>query len=198
LNIKLHLSAEVFYLPNLKDIMHNPLVTLGNKKYMLIEFQTNIFPRGYDVELFNLQTSGITPIIAHPERYRFVQNDIKILEKWISRGYVIQLDAGSIVGYFGMNIKKLALKMLNNNLIHLIGSDAHNNKKRNFCLLDSYEEIEKNYSKDMVKQLKNNVERIITGKKVFNISNENKNRVRGKKKSSYLKEKILKLIKLSR
>ena len=198
LNIKIYLSAEVFYLPNLTEIMNNPLVTLGNKKYMLIEFNTNIFPTGFEEEFFKLQTNGITPIIAHPERYRFVKNDINILEKWINRGYVIQLDAGSVLGYFGTHIKEVASNMLENNFIHLIGSDAHNNKKRNFCLLDGYKIIEETYSADLVKQLKENVERILSGKKVININDSNKGIFTTKKKSSYLKEKILSFFKLSK
>ena len=55
LNIKIHLSAEVFYLPNLLEISKNPLVTIGDGKYMLIEFKTNIFPTGYEEELYSLQ-----------------------------------------------------------------------------------------------------------------------------------------------
>ena len=37
INIKIHLSAEVFYLPNLVEISNNPLVTVGRKKYMLMK-----------------------------------------------------------------------------------------------------------------------------------------------------------------
>ena len=92
LNIKLHLSAEVFYLPNLTEILNNPLVTIGNGKFMLIEFKSNIFPYGYEEEFYNLQLKGVTPIIAHPERYRFIQQDTSIVQTWIDRGYVLQID----------------------------------------------------------------------------------------------------------
>ena len=42
---------------------------------MLIEFQRLSFPKGYEDEIFKLQLQGITPIIAHPERYRPIQKD---------------------------------------------------------------------------------------------------------------------------
>ena len=61
INIKIHLSAEVFYLPNLVEIANNKLVTIGNGKYMLIEFSSNIFPIGYEDELYKLQLKVITP-----------------------------------------------------------------------------------------------------------------------------------------
>ena len=51
LNIKIHLSAEVFYLPNLLEVSKNPLTIIGNK-YMLIEFTSNIYPTGYEDEFY--------------------------------------------------------------------------------------------------------------------------------------------------
>ena len=187
-DIEILLSAEVFYLPNLVEISKNPITTIGDKKYMLIEFLPNIFPTGYKEEFFNLQQIGITPIIAHPERYKFIQNDIDILEDWKNRGYIIQIDAGSVLGYFGKSIQKVSLKMITNGYIHLIGSDAHNNKKRNFCLLDAYESLKTFFSFALIDILKENSENILEGKKVHHI-----NKFISKSRFSYLKEKIFKI-----
>ena len=191
IKIKMHLSAEVFYLPNLLDIVDNPLVTFGNRKYMLIEFKTNIFPTGYENEFYKLQCNGVNPIIAHPERYRFIQENINILDSCIKRGYVIQVDASSIIGGFGSKIQKIVFSMLDKGFIHLIGSDAHNSRKRNFCLRDAYSIIEKKYSEDSVNKLKKNVEKIKLGEEVLTIDF-----IEFKKKSSFLKEIISRLIKL--
>ena len=79
INIKIHLAAEVFYLPNLSEISSNPLLTIGNGKYMLVEFTNNIYPNDYEKIFFDLQMKDISPIIAHPERYRFIQNNVDIL-----------------------------------------------------------------------------------------------------------------------
>ena len=166
INIIIHLSAEVFYLPNLVEISKNPLVTLGNRKYMLIEFKSNIYPSGYEDEFYKLQLNGITPIVAHPERYRFIQNDISILELWKNRGYLIQIDAGSVLGYFGKKTKTVSLKMIKNGFVNLIGSDAHNTKKRNFCLLDAYSAIETMFDKDIVDILKRNTVCLLKGEKI--------------------------------
>ena len=85
-------------------------------------------------ELFNLQLKGIVPIIAHPERYRGIQKDINLAKKWIDRGYFIQIDCASIIGGFGKETQAAAIKLLKNGLCHLIVSDAHNDKSRNFFL----------------------------------------------------------------
>ncbi len=187
LNIKMHLSAEVFYLPNLLDISDNPLLTIGNGKYMLIEFSTNIFPQNYEEEFYKLQVKGITPIIAHPERYRFVQNDIKILQMWLDRGFVVQVDAGSLIGHFGKNTKKIAIQMLNSGLFHIIGSDAHNNRARNFCIKEAYRVIKKINSNKNIKILKQNTESLLLGKKVERLNKSNKKNI------SYLVSRMFKL-----
>lgn len=189
IDIKIHLSAEVFYLPNLVEISSNPLVTIGNNKYMLIEFKANIFPENFEDQFYQLQLNGITPIVAHPERYRFIQNDINILEKWISRGYIIQLDAGSILGNFGKKIEETSFQMINSGFIHLIGSDAHNNKKRNFCLKTTYDLLENNYGYEFISFLKQNASNILSGEKIENID-----LVKYRKKSINLIFNISKLV----
>ena len=189
LKIKIHLSSEVFYLPNLVEIAKNPLVTIGNGKYMLIEFSTNIFPTNYENELFKLQSNGVNPILAHPERYRFIQQDLNILGEWINRGYVIQIDAGSILGHFGKKTKEIVFKMIKNGYIHLIGSDAHNIRKRIFCLKEAYELLENKFSLNLVKFLKENSKNIIKGVDVQTICIEDFTRI----KSIKFKNKFLKL-----
>ena len=49
---------------------------------------------------------GVTPIIAHPERYKLVQNSIDIVYDWINAGCIIQIDAGSVIGMLGKMAKK--------------------------------------------------------------------------------------------
>ena len=70
INVTIHIGSEVFFSHNLCDLLDNPIATIGNGKYMLIEFPIINFPIGYEDILFNLNLKGVTPIIAHPERYR--------------------------------------------------------------------------------------------------------------------------------
>ena len=81
ISIKLHCGAEVFFLPNLLEIKDDPLATFSHGKYMLIEFQAHKLPDMHKQQLFDLKMAGVTPIIAHPERYKPVQEDISILEE---------------------------------------------------------------------------------------------------------------------
>ena len=136
-DIKLHLGAEVFFLPNLLQITDNPLVTFGDGKYMLIEFLTHQLPSTQRKMLFDLKMSGVTPIIAHPERYKPVQDDLEMVRRWVRAGCLIQLDAGSITGSLGRSANHTAMEIVKGNLCQLVGSDAHDDNRRNFCLKEA-------------------------------------------------------------
>ena len=79
INIKLHFGSEVFFSSNLVSIKSDPLATIGNGKYMLIEFPLIQVPEVQKKYLFELKLSGVTPIIAHPERYLTVQEDYSLI-----------------------------------------------------------------------------------------------------------------------
>ncbi|NQU67714.1 MAG: phosphotransferase [Candidatus Marinimicrobia bacterium] len=141
--IKLHLGAEVFYLPNLLDITDNPLVTFGGGKYMLIEFLTHHIPSTQRQVLFDLKMKGITPIIAHPERYRPVQEDMELVRRWIRSGCLIQVDAGSLTGALGKSAQHTATEIVKLDLCQVLGSDAHDDHHRNFVISDALQICEK-------------------------------------------------------
>ena len=164
--INIHLGAEVFFNFNLLDILDNPLITFCNGKYMLIEFQTFMMPKGYENHLYDLKMSGVTPIIAHPERYKPVQNDISIVEKLINSGCIIQIDAGSFLGHFGEQCKTTATLMIQKNLVHVIGSDAHGLGKRNFCLKQVMDYLKVNMGYKDINLILDNSEKIILGEEI--------------------------------
>ena len=164
--IKIHIGAEVFFNFNLLDITENKLTTFGNKKYMLIEFQTYQFPKDFDKHLFELAIAGITPIIAHPERYKDVQSNVEIIEKLIGAGCLVQIDAGSLINHFGYKCMQAAQTMLKMNMVHIIGSDAHNMGRRNFCLKEAQTEASKFSNYDVSILVNDNPKRVINGEGV--------------------------------
>ena len=136
--IKIHLGSEVFYYENLLKISNKPLTTMGNGKYMLIEFSPKNIPNSQKQTLFNLKMSGITPIIAHPERYKLVQENFSIVYDWINAGCLIQVDSGSILGLMGDKAKKSSHLIIQESCCHILASDAHNDTNRNFTLKEAY------------------------------------------------------------
>ena len=162
--IKLHFSAEVFYLPNLFELKDNPLLTFGHGKYMLVEFPFDQVPNGCHEVFFQLKLAGVTPIIAHPERNKQIQKDLSIVRKFIRGGCVIQIDAGSIVGSLGSASEAAALEIIQQGACHLIGSDAHDNNHRNFLLADALEIAKDILGETAIDLVTTNPKFILTGK----------------------------------
>ncbi len=165
LDINIIPKAEVHFSEKILDYTNEELYVLGGK-YMLIEFENMYLPKNYESILFQLQTKGIIPIIAHPERYRSIQNNINLLKKWCENGYIVQITAGSILGQLGKKAYECALKILQTGNCHLIGSDAHNNAKRNFCLQDAYSKVSSDFGEENVMIFTKNCEKILRGEKV--------------------------------
>ena len=167
ISVKLHAGAEVFFLPNLCEISGDPLATFINGKYMLIEFQAHHLPETQKKQLFDLKMSGITPIIAHPERYKFVQNNLSIITDWLEAGCLIQIDAGSPLGLLGSSSKTISERIIKNGWCHILGSDSHDDKKRNFCLAKSLKTIKSWIGDDALKMVYDHPKAVINGEKIL-------------------------------
>ena len=153
IRIKIHLGYEVYYYDNLLKIINEPLVTMGSGKYILIEFSPNNIPQSQKQILFDLKMSGVTPIIAHPERYKSVQENLGAVYDWINAGCLIQIDCGSLLGEMGKKAKETSLAIINEECCHVLASDAHNDTNRNFCMKDSYDLVKITVSKKYADKL---------------------------------------------
>lgn len=79
----------------------------------------------YDI-IFKLQINNYIPVLAHPERYRFLHEDKKQYSKLKKAGCKFQLNLLSTTGYYGADIVKICNFLLNKNYIDFCGSDIHN------------------------------------------------------------------------
>lgn len=103
---------------------------INGGRYMLVELPATHIPNYADEFLFTLQTRGITPIIAHPERHPAIGKDPHILRNWINRGILVQLNGTSLTGHMGERVMRTAELLLANNMVHCLGSDAHGTRQR--------------------------------------------------------------------
>ena len=72
-----------------------------------------------------MKKNKVVPILAHAERYPYIQKEPDILYELIAKGVYIQADYGSIIGENGKKAKMIMEKMLENNMIHFLGTNAH-------------------------------------------------------------------------
>ncbi len=106
--------------------------TLGAGKYLLLEFPALGLPQGMDSIIFDLQISGYHPVLAHPERNVDIINQPSLLYEMVYKGVLVQQNAGSLLGYFGGAVQKVAKLFLQHNLVHVVASDAHDSRQRDF------------------------------------------------------------------
>jgi len=172
--IKIHIGSEVFYLPNLLDIIENPLATIGQGNYMLIEFPVDNLPESHRKVLFDLKMKGVTPIIAHPERYKKVQDNINIVYDWLQSGCLIQVTAASILGKMGKHAEVASKTIIKQNWCQILGSDAHNSARRNFSLKSALITAEEISGNDLNSLVYENPKCVIDGKKINTDKIENK------------------------
>ena len=172
LNIKVYSGQEVYYTENiLQNYMEGKIGTLNDSKYMLIEFPMRKFDDNICDTIYELQVRNITPIIAHPERYKPIIEKPIYINKFINEGYLFQMNTGSIEGKFGMDVKKTTETLLENGIYNFIGSDAHDTKNRNtglsnaISLANKYNKIEEIFE-DSSKRILNNEHIDFLGEKI--------------------------------
>jgi protein-tyrosine phosphatase len=94
---------------------------LGDSGAALVEFPRMHVPPGASAEILRIRMSGVTPVIAHPERYH--QCTPQMVQQWRTVGAVIQMDAVMVFGNAPMS--RLARKLLEEGLVDCIASDTH-------------------------------------------------------------------------
>lgn len=114
-----------------------------NHKYIILELPDHFLSNPTKEFIFNLKKKGIIPIISHPERNMFIQNNVDILYEFIKLGALSQLTAMSITGGFGKKVKTLAQTLLRQNLAHIIATDAHSIEQRPPILSSALNETSK-------------------------------------------------------
>ncbi len=73
----------------------------------------------------HIEVAGLVPVIAHPERSEAVLGDPGLAAGFSERGWLLQLNATSIVGYHGPDVEANAWRLLDGGLAALVASDGH-------------------------------------------------------------------------
>ena len=93
--------------------------------FVLIESSFVNKPLFFESCLFELQSKGYQPVLAHPERYQFLEGELEWLLQLSEMGVLFQVTVSSFVGYYGSMPQKIAKSLLKRNMIDFIGSDLH-------------------------------------------------------------------------
>lgn len=154
INIEVLLGNELYYTSDLIERFDElDFFSMNNSKYILMEFSPINFPKNIEDVIYEIKIRGYIPIIAHAERYKQVQEDVNIMLDCIKEGALIQVNASSILGKNGEKVEDTSKKLLDNNMVHFVATDAHSSNRRRPLIKDSYNYILKNYGKEVSEKL---------------------------------------------
>ena len=120
--------------------------TINGGRYLLTEFSSDSPSGAFMPVLKDVLAQGYVPLVAHPERYRAVAENSRMVENWLNIGCHLQLTGGSIRGDYGKTAQKTAQQLLRADYVACIASDAHDLHRRSNFLMDIYDHLAVQYA----------------------------------------------------
>ena len=124
-------GMEIFGTPEVRTLLNNgELMGLAGTRHPLIEFPFSHYASQATDLLDALCQDGWQPVIAHPERYIYIQEDPSLLNLWVQMGCLLQVNKGSLLGRFGPIEAALAHGLVQRGFAFAVASDAHSSSYR--------------------------------------------------------------------
>jgi protein-tyrosine phosphatase len=164
INLNIIPGCEAFISPSLpQKYKDGKMMSINNiGKHVLIELPVRDYPEYTEDVIFDFKLMGITPIIAHIERYLYVTGDFHIIYKLIKLGALTQVNSTSITGLFGEEFKYKAIELIKCNMVHFIASDAHTARGRSPKISNALSYLKENgVDEEYIKFLIGNSSKII-------------------------------------
>jgi protein-tyrosine phosphatase len=121
-----HLTIE-----NIQDAMGDASkYTINRGPYLLVEFADIFIPPTTDDVFRQFLDHGVIPVLTHPERNPILQHHLDRVRHWVEMGCLVQVTAQSLTDRFGKAAQRTARKLLRDNLVHVLASDAHDTVHR--------------------------------------------------------------------
>lgn len=154
LPVKILPGAEAFATADLPQLLEDgKIMTLNASRYLLIEFPFDETPEFVQKILDEVIALKAIPVIAHAERYEFVQREPDLVYRWRKRGFPIQINKGSFQGKFGRSAADTAYLLLNHHLVSVVASDAHSPYVRTPYMADVYGELLAEYPEEYLEMI---------------------------------------------
>jgi protein-tyrosine phosphatase len=151
------LGQEVYltenYAKQIRDLENGYPITINKTPYVLVEFVPSAHSRVLRDAVEQLCAGGFKPIIAHPERYGAITEDVSLAERLKTSGALLQINKGSLKGAFGSDALRAASYLLYTRSADFVASDAHSPYERTPKLRDVHAFISERYSIDYADHL---------------------------------------------
>jgi protein-tyrosine phosphatase len=127
IEMEIHAAAEYFIDEYFVELLEKkiPLLKISGNM-VLVEISMVTLPLDIQDIIFEMQMQDYQPVIAHPERYVYLNRNKEFFSKLQDSGCLFQLNILSLAGYYGSQVKELAEYLLKNEFYDLAGTDLHN------------------------------------------------------------------------
>ena len=168
-NVKLYLGSEIYITEDMFELIEQEKAsTINNSRYILFELPMNSKTFLAKEIVYRAIEKGYLPIIAHPERYSYVQEDINYARELSNMGALFQSNYGSIIGMYGNHAKKTIYKLLEDDLIQFLGSDVHREGQIYNKVPKILKKLEKIISKKKIEELTQiNAEKVLNNENIL-------------------------------
>ena len=128
ISVEISAAAE-YYLDEhvISLIEKREILTLFDNQ-LLFELPPTLMPPNLLEIIHEIKLAGYTPVLAHPERYRYFHGDFSKYENLKEKGVLFQLNLVSLAGFYSKEVKEIAKKLVARGMVDLVGSDAHTMK----------------------------------------------------------------------
>ncbi|MDO5556090.1 MAG: PHP domain-containing protein [Clostridia bacterium] len=156
IDLKVHFGMEIYISNKMEELLKNKAVlTLCNSRYILIEMPLSSKINYLEYVIFVIKSFNLVPIIAHPERYKYIQQQPKLIEEILNEGCLLQCNYGSILGLYGRKAKATIKRFLKNDIVDFLGSDCHMSNTIYCVIPTAIKKIKKIIGKDKIEELTN-------------------------------------------
>ena len=131
ITLKIEAAAEYYLDDGFEKLLEQGDMLCIAGKYLL--FETSYYAKPLQVEemIFAISSSGYIPLMAHPERYRYVKDPQKEYQRFKELGVLFQVNLNSFAGHYGKDAKEKAIFLSQEGMIDFLGSDTHHIKQVN-------------------------------------------------------------------
>lgn len=124
-------GSEAHIRPDMVNRLKNrEILAIHTGSYVLCEAPPAVLPPHMDFLFTELIASGYRPILAHVERYRWIERAMPMLQRMSKAGVLMQVNAGSFFGEHGKMAREWSMRLLLDGFVDLVASDAHDPTRR--------------------------------------------------------------------
>src|SRR6202451_3993309 len=161
--IRIHKGCDfhLFY-DNIENCKTNrSRFTINGHRYLMVEFADAQIPKTIESIFRDMIQNDITPVITHPERNALLMKRVSDMVQWVRAGCLIQVTAQSFTGRFGKSAEEGCKRLMRQNMVHFVASDAHDTEWRTPDMREARKIVSSEYGESVAERLFNTYPRMV-------------------------------------